>query len=219
MAWSLIASTIKAAGTNGGTTDAINTTDADLLIVIVHAWQPTPAPSDNKGNSFTRLTNYRSGNFGSVEISYSKPTTVGSGHTFTAINNNSFLAITAMAFSGSKATSPFDVENGNATTSTVTSRQPGSITPSENNELIISGIAWNGTGGGSPSIDSGMTIAQSLQGSSGQMGGAGAYLFQSVAAAINPTWSWTPASEVGVAIASFKGAADTPKRLALLGVG
>ncbi len=96
-----------------------------------------------------------------------------------------------MAFSGADTVVPFDQQNGVATPTTTTSYQPGSITPSENNEVIVTAIT-SGGGVTSYSIDSGFTISDQFDLSGGGHFPLGmAYLIQTSAAASNPTWSWS----------------------------
>ncbi len=63
------------------------------------------------------------------------------------------------AFSGSQVSSdPFDQQSG-AVVNTTTAENTGSITPTTNNQLVVSGGGW-GTFGNpwSASVDSGMTL-------------------------------------------------------------
>jgi hypothetical protein len=102
------------------------------------------------------------------------------------------------AFSGSAA-SPFDVENGfNGSGTTL---QPGSVTPSEANELLITALAFNGSG--SPlSINLGFTVIEDANFVSGQSYGVGlAYLIQGPAAPVNLTWTRTNSDIMAAGIA------------------
>jgi len=107
------------------------------------------------------------------------------------------------AFSGSSA-SPFDQQNGAASTGLVTSQQPGSITPTANNELIVT-LFGDSNCSSIPTIDSGFTITDAIAyNGSSNYGGAVAYLFQNTATAINPAWSITSSGNTVSSIASFK---------------
>ncbi len=134
---------------------------------------------------------------------------VGSGHNFSLnqTGGDLFGTIEIQAWSGSIGASPFDVENGAIDTG-ATFGQPGSITPSQSNSLIVTGIGLaTGDGGALSSINSGFTISDEVQFSSGvNYGGAMAYFVQGAAAAINPTWSWNSSENCPINIAVFKAA-------------
>jgi hypothetical protein len=226
MAIALVASTIKAPGNNGGTTDAIDTTGATLLVLVASVYRPlatSPLPSDSKGNTWTARTSYDSGsNDPRVKIYYAQNPVVGSGHTVTLSDTNSFPVLTLLAFSGTATASVYDTENGaNSGASPVTSLASGSVSPSQDGEVIVTGITWNSDGGTSPSIDNGFTVTQSLTSISGtRMGGGAGYKIQTTAASVNPGWSWTGAVQAAVNAATFKAAAAASrKQLAALGVG
>ena len=100
-----------------------------------------------------------------------------------------------MAFSGIVTSSPFDVENGATLAGSGTTLSPGSITPSTNGSLIVSGF---GTGAGSGTIGT-LTLAPGVtsiftQTNKDTVGGISygswaAWGIQQSAAAINPTWT------------------------------
>lgn len=211
MAIAIVASTKGAAATTPG----IDTTGADLLVVVQCGSTAPGAPTDSKGNTWTALTS-RAGAFNNSRIHYCASPTVGSGHTFTG--NTGFYGICVLAVSGAHA-SPFDVENGTSSASTPASI--GSVTPAEDGSLIIAGIG--AAGGTTYSIDSGLTIAEALDGVGGvNYGAALAYLIQGTAAAINPAWTWGGGFTAALMDAVFKPAAAAATRrgdLLLLGCG
>lgn len=187
------------------TTSALNTTGANLIVVVA-AYDSAATLSDSLGNTWNGLTAYSHGSDNYTKIWYCYAPTVGSAQTFTLSISYGYLAVAA--FSGA-TTTPFDIENGAYTTGGV-SLQTGSITPSIDNELIISGLCFGGNSS-APSVDSGMTITDSTTASQNvSYGGALAYKIQTTAAAINPTWSWTTSEANSVAIASFKSSSSTP---------
>ncbi len=120
-------------------------------------------------------------------------------------------AVVFAAFSGVDTSSPFDQQNGfqNCSGSTC---PPGSITPSANNELVVSSLCW--TDAGNSSIDSGMTIIDQIPLVGGvNYGAVLAYIVQTSAGAINPTWT-APTTTVATTIASFKsGGAAAPNNV------
>lgn len=207
MAYALLTSVAAVGGPNGGTSGAIDTTGATLL-VQVGSYQGTITFSDSKGNTWVPLTE-QNGTGGKSRIAYVLNPRVGTGHTFTTAGTSVFSGVLAAAFSGADPTSPFDQENG-ATSGATNSLATGSITPSQDNELIIAGV-WDAGDGGVFSINGGFTIAQQNPAAgSNNYGGALAYLIQTTAAAANPTWSDTNAQMRAATIASFKFSSNAP---------
>jgi hypothetical protein len=138
------------------------------------------------------------------KIYYAKNATVGSGHTFTFDGTAVYPSIGIMAFSGSDTTSPFDQENG-AENAGTTSLQTGSVTPSTNAQILVAALGFNTAN--TISVNSSFTglIQQNFTG--GVEGMAMAYLIQTTAGAVNPTFSWSSSSAAAAAIATFKTAA------------
>ena len=210
MAIALVSNTGK--GSTGGgsvTTDAIDTTGATLLVIVLGYFDSTPTISDSKGNTWTALTNSDGPLSSNCQIFYVANPTVGSGHTFTNGTASSFSSILVSSWSGVATTTPFDQQNQNTGTA-VTTVTTGSITPGENNELVIAGLCLRDIGvtGDTVTIDGGFTISNQVPGvGSNNLEGAMAYLVQTTAAAANPAWSWTNSDSAAAAIASFKQAA------------
>jgi hypothetical protein len=214
MSYSFIVATAKETTDSANvTTTGIDTSGADLLVVAAADNGAAPTPTDNKSNSWTGLTSYSSANGGRIQLFYSKPTSVGSGHTFT-ITAGSFPAIAAIAFSGSASSSVFDVENGVGGLLGQSTAQPGSITPGSDNELLITAVCLGGNLGGSTlAVDSSFTKATNgeVKGTSGVSYGVSiAYLIETTATAKNPQWSGAPGATAGyysANIGSFKASA------------
>jgi len=191
-----LVSSVTRAG--AGTSASIDTTGATLLVVVTSTGNFS---GDSKGNTYTKLT-ARTGTFGSeTSIWYAENPTVGSGHTFTVTG---VTGLVAAAFSGAEVSSVFDQENGTASGSPA---QPGSITPGDDNELIITGLGGGSVGDGS--ADSGFSLVADVGTTGGVNFSAGmAYKVQTTAAAVNPTWTWSEVyGSAGLVIASFKAAA------------
>jgi len=201
-----------AASTDGNdiTTSAINSSGANLLIGAI-AWYTlggSPAMQDSKSNTWTPLTQYfhPTLNF-SIRIFYAKnPGSVGTGHTFSSIDSGTYSSIAVATFSGADTTAPFDVQNGNSSTSSLTS-QPGSVTPGSANELLITAAARDNATD-AISIDSGFAITDQLLKTSFNYGIALAYLIETTIAAQNPTWTESSIHSTVVTIATFKVAAS-----------
>ncbi len=209
MTWALIAHTNWASGTAGGTTAAIDTTGADLIVIVATAYNATydteVTVSDSKGNAWTRAT--RSPGTAYVietDIQYVQAPTVGTGHTFTLAGATTYLAFEVVAFSGSSIF-PVDQTNNHEATG-VTSLQAGSITPGSAGELVIIGGGANASAT-PPTVDSGFAVTDAANYDGAHFSGVLAYLAQGSPAAVNPGISWDGTSTFGsCAIASFKGA-------------
>lgn len=163
--------------------------------------------SDSLGNTYTSITSAAENNFMGTRLYYCSNPTVGSSVTWTTGAVGTYQGVYVAAFKGAASTSPLDQFNaviGNGGTQTT---NPGPITPTQNNELIVTGA---GTAGGSAlTINSGYTISDRNTYNPGvSWGGAMAYLIQTTASATNPTWSNT--GQYPGVIASFKADNNLP---------
>jgi hypothetical protein len=179
MAFSLIGK-VSVAGAN--TTGTLDTTGANLTVIISANWGDTSAPSDNKGNTYT--AGFVSSN-GLFRMYYCINPTVGTGHTFTKGGNAP--AIAAFAYSGNTPT--FD-QAATGVTGNGTSAAVGSFTPANNGSLIISGVMAEGIDK-TFSVDSGLTKQEDVYAGGAYNLAAGDLMPQTTAASINPTWSWS----------------------------
>jgi hypothetical protein len=206
----LVGAEASSAGGETSTTPGIDTTGATLIVISLSylidapASGGTPTISDSKGNTWTPLTEYATSGHafdGEIKLLYTFPSSVGAAHTFSANLASSFNAITVAVFGGKSAT--FDQETG-ATSPGATTQQPGSITPSANNALLVSGCLFVDAGEtGDASINSGFTLVHSKSDASG-FGSAIAYKIQTSAGAENPTWTSPSASDrMGATLATF----------------
>lgn len=196
---------VKSGGAAGFTTAALNTSGANFLIATIATGGGTASISDSLSNTWTPLTKQGAGG-GALQFFYVTNPAVGAAHTFTigtAVN----MSVEVLAFAGVDTTAPFDVENG-ASSGGVTTGQPGSVTPGSDNEVVISAasIVQDTT---VLSVDSGLSAVIQQNYSAGTFYGSGtAYLIQTTAAAVNPTWSATVALGIGsLVIATFKAGA------------
>jgi len=189
---------------NNVTTGAIDTTGADLIVLLVVTYDGwgTQLATDSKSNVYTQRTSYQSTDM-IIQVQEKYAPTVGSGHTFTVTTTSGFPSIIAIAFSGAKS-SPFDQINGAVVVSDV-QRSTGSVTPTEDNELLVAGLAITPGTITNLTIDSGFTKDVEIAHVSGQHFGLNlAYLIQGSAAAVNPLWAWTTSREAAATIATFK---------------
>lgn len=195
MAIALVSSVTLAAG-SGGTTAAIDTTGATLLVLSVASYSANPVSgiSDSKGNTWTALTARTQLNV-RHQFYFALAPTVGTGHTFT-VSAGAFVAIGArvLAFSGVTR-----LQNERGATGTTSPLSTGSSTPLVNGALILTAL-----GSETAATDSIATAGFTLVGTVGFAGGSNmqessGYLIQSTAAAINPQWSWTGSHAAAVA--------------------
>ena len=136
--------------------------------------------------------------------------TTAAKFTVTAVSSGAVTAValqTAGAYTATPA-NPAATTGGtgsgctlNVTYNSDTSLATGSITPTNNNSLIIAGLATD-QAVGSLAISVG-TIQQNLVWTNGLTGAAIASFVQSTAAPINPSWSWTTAADAAAIVVSF----------------
>jgi len=203
MAFSLIANN---AGVD--TTSGVDTTGANIIVGCISD-DGTPTFTDNKSNSWTELTQQGAPN---ISLWYAVNPIVGAGHTFSTLH--AYGAVAMQAFSNT-GTLSFDVENG-ASTGGATSLATGSVSPSVDDELLVTGIEWGATMSNS-SINSSFVKTNAVNASTGVNFGIGmAYIVQSSKGAVNPTWSWTTSGAANTRIATFKSVAVSSAFLPLL---
>jgi hypothetical protein len=182
---------------NGVTTSAIDTTGATFLAMAIgsNSNGGNGAPggiSDSKGNTWTCGTATATGApgvFGAqMQICYAWNPTVGTGHTFTYTFTGGGMSIAVAAFSNVKTVStPYDQENEASTSPTDVTVSTGSITPSANNELILTATSLYFTGETTPSS---FTLIDSSVFPGGTYNGVAlAYKVQTTAGAENATWT------------------------------
>lgn len=192
-------------GRAGGITSPMDTTGANLLVVVV-SYQSGAGVNvfDSVGghsNTWTALTARTVAGQITCNIWYSvSPTYVGAGHTFTIGGANTYPSIYAAAFSWAKTATPFDIQNGstNSASSTIST---GNITPGSTNELVIAGLSTSS--GTVSSIGSSMIVIDKLGTMSGSWGGGMAYLIQTSPATMGPAWTVSGASYNAAIVASF----------------
>lgn len=193
-------------GVNGGTGLSLNTSGSNFILIAASFFSSTAlTASDNKGNAYTPLTRSTNTTYNpSVQLFYCYSPSAGSGHTFTITCTGGYVSIAVVTFSG-VAASPFDGENGNNAGITTTI-QPGSVTPSQPNALIITSVNMPNVTGTTRSIDSGYTKIESIEGSDGvYYGNDLAYKAITDGSTQNPTWTTSGGvCPVAATIAAFK---------------
>lgn len=188
-----------------------NTTGADFIVVMVGTyqdWLPVASSSgltDNKGNTYTACTEIKSNNGINFFFANVSGSGRGTGHTWTPAyagpTNYAFMGV--LAFSGGGGAVSLD---GQAQRTGNLAFNTGSVTPTGNHRLLVSGI-FNYAVGGLPSVDGSMTTTLAVAKSSNIGMGGFAWKEQSVAAAFDSTWSATGLSGSGnsaMKLAAFK---------------
>ena len=196
---------VKASGQYNLTTGAVDSTGADLIVIVDNAYQLAPTtPTDSQSNTWTKATEQIATNDYDTVIWFCQNPTTSATHTFTRNETNSYGSIHVYLFSGS-ASSPLDQTNG-VQGSGSSPQGPGSVTPTEDDELLITNIVWSATNIASISADNGFTVQEETNYSGGNnFEGASAYLIQGTAATVDMDWSFTGSSgNLSICIATFK---------------
>lgn len=191
---------------NSATSSAIDSSAAKLLICSIaydNGGTPVVADSQSAGG-WVGLTPQGDGATAKEKIFYKDPgASVGYPTTFSISGGSLFAVATCVAFTNDTALS-FDVENG-ANQGSTSSLQTGSVTPSVNNSLVITGVATTSNVAPSSVSTPTMTVINETDVSGGSnWAGATAYYVQTTATAVNPTWAVSGTGNMGAAIAVFK---------------
>lgn len=223
-----IVSTSAASSTgNDVTTGAIDTSGADLLVAYVAGYSgttdPIPGVTDNFSNTWVpELASLANPTTVQVQGFYAKNPIVGAGHTFSAGGTQTFAAIAVLAASGSDLSAPFDGLNAGNNGGGSTTVQGGTVGPSQDGSLIVSGGVLVDTGFEAISVNQGFTLDQVIPTNGGfNQGVFDSYLVQGTAAAVNPTTTFDNAGRSAVLNMVFKPAASVSalSRLTLMGAG
>ena len=188
------------------TTTAMNCSGANLATIVVVDFNQDATSgtmTSNPSNTWHALTNSTDGGTNDTAVWYAEGLSANSTMTFT-YSGGSFPAIFVACWSGAKSSSAFDQQNQNFGTPPLTT---GSVTPSENNELVIAGVT-TAQATETFSIDGGFTKTdESPLVAATNEGGAMAYLIQTTATIADPVWTLANSTGSAAAIATFKAAA------------
>ena len=191
MAFTLTITQSGAWTTGGGTTSAVTTTGANLIVCGLW-WHTGSSASffDSKTNSWTQI-GFQSNGFMGTALYYCIGPTTGSGHTFRT--NSNFSGIGMVAVSAGGATPTFDrVIGSNSSTSPLTT---GSLTPVNNSELYVTAIgSFNGA---LPAMPVGYTYVGANTTSAAEAGAMG-YKIGTTTGAENPSWTTTGTNNTAV---------------------
>lgn len=201
----LVSTIIQGTVHDTGNSPAIDTTGADLLVAIVCDDSTNTATlSDSNSNTWTFLTAHANGT-NRVRIAYCQGAAVGAGHTFKLTGTSSQPSLSVAAFSGSAA-SPLDQQNG-ANDPNNSQLQTGSVTPGQDNELLVFGLGQHSpTSAHAATVDVGTILQQASYNSGVSFGNVLAYQIQTTATARNPNFSWVSPAGCVACIATFKAA-------------
>lgn len=212
-------------GVNGGTSGNF-TSSGDLWVGNVSSYTSTVvAVSDNKnGGNWTCETQQVTTALNNDTLCYREAPTTGSNTTVTLTGSATYPGIIIYGVTGSIGAGAHDQTAGNKTDAGTT-LAPGTITPSQDDEIVFTGLASGA------SADADMTVTgNSVVKLSGftQVGGvniAGAigYVIQSTATATSSVQWTSTTSSIGLSslISSFKcsSVGTTPTLLSLTGAG
>lgn len=190
-----------------------DTTGANLIAVCAGDYQAAPQAgdiTDSKSNTYTMLTEVNSASNARAALFFTTGSiTVGTGHNIinTTGGGSGFPGLAWAAFSGAVAT-PHDQNSGGGSNTSATALSPGSLTPSETNEILLSCLALIPPGTSSTEIiDSSFSVIDQVTAVNGgtNAGAVLAYQIQTTITARNPLWGWTGTSDAVATMESFKG--------------
>lgn len=166
-----------------GSPVTLDTTGANLIVIVGYTWNTVLTASDSLGNVWT-FENPQA--YASVtEFAYCIHPAVGSGHVFTLGSASAVLAFKA------PATVAFDQMSSGPDYGWQSSCQSPPLTPTGVPALFVTGVCGNDGNGVVTGVDSGFTIVDQ----------AAAYLnstawrVQPASAALSPTWTFNEASQ------------------------
>jgi len=203
MAITLVNHVSAEGGQNSTTTGAANFLTSALLALVMSWYDAATEPtvSDSSSNTWTPGTAYHyPGDNRWIRMYYVASPTVSSSQTFSATGTNGYAPIAVVGFAGTALSSPLDAENGASTFGA--SLNTGSVTPSTNGQVLITGCANSGT---IATIGSSFNLVEN-QSKAATYGLALAYKIQTTAGAENPLWTPTASVALLADIATFKAA-------------
>lgn len=200
----LIAHTLMT-GDGNFTTSAINTTGATLIVIAKCTLNGAPAePTSSPSNTWTALSAYSDGT-ASLTIYYAYAPATSSSQTFSQ-SDGTYDAMTVLAFNNTLTTSSVIGTSTGSGNSNGPSFQPGSITPTQVGELIVTFGCSSDSTATAISINSGFAIGDSIaqDNDAAPEDMASGYWTASNLNPVNPTWTFTGDTHWASAIASFK---------------
>lgn len=185
---------VVAAGTNGTSpTGQVNTTGSTCFVATVSGYNPgglTGHPTDSASNTWTAAPDNDASTTSDTQVGmwYVANPTTSATHTFTYDNggtsNYDVLSILAFSSSAGCVLDTHSAANN--------ANQPGALTPSANNTVLVSGFVAKDADTGTPTVNSSFVIGTNnalAYASGSNEGGGQGYLILATAASKNPTWS------------------------------
>ena len=203
LAGTFINSAHASGGANGDTTASVDMSGANFCAAATTYYSVgEPTVSDSNMNTWTARTAYDAGFQVGTQIFYSQGGTYNS-MTFSVSGSGTYSNLAVVCFSG-MASSPYD-GNESGVTDVNTVKSTGSITPSQNDEVLISSCAFGNSIDSCSNTSGGYTVTdQYVPVPATSEGGAIGYLIQTTATASNPEWTQVSSQYIAVAVAAFK---------------
>lgn len=216
------------AGSSNGTTVttvAINCTGATFALVT---WDEGAGAvkgtlADSSSNTWTALTSYLSNSTSGIRLntSYVASPTVTSSQTV-SITASTFPSVSFRCYSGVLAASPFDVQGGQGSNSSVATFDSGTITPGSTTYFGITSAGWSVGAVSAITVNSSFINLDSIANNGNHYALSSADKI-TVAATEDPTFSWTTSSDASVQVSTFKpsagGGATLVSYKSLMGAG
>lgn len=170
----------NSAGINASGTVTLDTTGADLIVIVIsNFFTPAPStPTDSKSNTYTQAVNSAGG--GQCRIYYCAAPVNDSSLVVTFAGSN--IAAAVLAFSGCDTADALE-----ATNSSIGSSRPGSVASALDGSLYVAGLAHDESGS-APTIDSSFAVEENVPSSGGAWYGVSAAVFVG-SGSLNPTWT------------------------------
>lgn len=213
------------AGINGGTSGNF-TSSGDLWVGAVSSYTSTViAVSDNKnGGNWTCETQQVTAGLNNGTLCYREAPTTGSNTTVTIAGVSTYPSIIIYGVTGSIGAGAHDQTAGNKTDAGTT-LAPGTITPSQDDEIVFTGLASGASANADMTVTGNGVVKLSGFDQVGGVNIAGAigYVIQSTATATSAVQWTSTTSSIGLSsvISSFKcsSVSTTPTLLSLTGAG
>jgi len=182
---------VSAAGASTATTSSINSTGVNLIVIGITSYNTFPTVSDSYSNTWTQLSSSTASSLAKCRLFYCINPTVGSGHTFSFSSSNTYSTINVLAFSNATGYVSENTANGN-------SPLGPSVTPTNNNSLVVSSLAYDNNG--TSTVSGSFTKYDVLRSAGVNIYGGIAYYIQPTAASIACTWTFTSPGATSVAV-------------------
>ncbi len=190
---------------NSPFTAALDMTGATLIVVNISSFGAGTITDSVGTNTYTQGT--CNVDVKNACLYYVYAPSVSSTMIFNYSGSSVFAAIEVIGFSGTVGSSMDQSSNQGTATAATTCTVNSSITPSTNNQVVVSGFGSGNleANGQTYSVNSGMTISdQNPTVASSNFGGAMAYKIQTTATAIQPVWTDTAAANLICSSGSFQ---------------